>query len=167
MKYRYILGIYGIVCLITALVMSSGTEVARETVMENEQLVGPIKLDGNNTVLNIEIRNIVEMMRWRYVGIDVLDSKQNYLFGFGDELWSETGRDSGGQWTERKKEYDMDITIPNPGTYYLKVTTESNSREGPVVTLIITKVLGSAFPFVVLAGLALIYPVVLILKKMD
>ncbi len=167
MKYRYILGIYGIICLFTAMVMASGSEVASKAVNESDRIIGPIKLDGKNSVLNIEIKNTVEMMRWRYVGVDVLDSKQDYLFGFGDELWSETGRDSDGQWTERKKDFDMDITIPNPGTYYLEVSSESNSRMNPAVNVVVSEVAGSAFPFIVLGILALLYPAILIFTGLE
>ena len=47
------------------------------------------------------------------------------LFSFGEELWHETGYDEG-HWREQNNAFNMDITFPNPGTYYIRFSSESS-----------------------------------------
>ena len=64
---------------------------------------------------------------WSAVTGNVLDQDKNYLFGFGQEFWKESGYDSDGRWTESKTKYDMKVTLPK-GIYYLEF-----EQNGPLI----------------------------------
>lgn len=95
---------------------------------------------------------------WIFVEGEVLDSKKEYLFGFGKELWSESGaeyedadEDGEGGWTEwRESEtnYDMKITFPEPGQYYVRLKCEG--ADIPIsLPITIGKCKGSPIPHLV------------------
>ena len=56
-----------------------------------------------------------------------LDQDKNYLFGFGKELWKESGFDSDGSWTEQDTDLNIKITFNKSGTYYLRFNADSNN----------------------------------------
>ena len=40
------------------------------------------------------------------------------------EFWEESGRDSDGAWREKKENYDLKVTFPEKGNFYLSFKSE-------------------------------------------
>jgi hypothetical protein len=119
-------------------------------------LVGPITVQEDGTVLQIEVRQDPGNQSWSFVGGEVLDAGKNYLFGFGEEMWHETGYDSDGYWSETKSSYDVKIRLPR-GQYYLNFSGEKQPGSNPgSVRVTVEEKLGSSIPFWILALLALL-----------
>ena len=104
---------YAALCFVTAIIMNWGVgKTYRETLKSNGSMVGPIEVQKKNTVFLIEVRQPVQYQRFSFVQGSVLNAQKQYLFGFGEELWAESGRDSEGAWSESKQEYDHKVTLP-------------------------------------------------------
>jgi len=114
-----VLSLFGLLCIVTALVLSgSGKRELKAKLPPEGGQVGPVVVKKANTVLAINVEQQFRVDGWSYLEGEVLDADENYLFGFGDELWAESGYDEG-NWHEEKNDYDLYVTIPEPGTYYL------------------------------------------------
>lgn len=127
---------------------------------EPSNLIGPIKVKKRMEVYQISIRAHLRQQSWSFIEGEVLDEDENYLFSFGKELWYESGRDSEGRWVENQNSFDIKVTFPKPGLYYLNFKTDSNvSPDNIDVT--VTKIRGSALPhfwfgvFALIAGVSL------------
>lgn len=94
--------------------------------MLNYALVGPLKVRKANEVLFVRVEADIAKDGWTFVESEVLDERKDYLFSFGKELWHETGVDDEGPWTEADRDYEMKITIPVRGTYYLNIKTQGD-----------------------------------------
>jgi hypothetical protein len=57
---------------------------------------------------------------WTFVEGKVYDEKNNYLFGFGKELWAESGIEEGETWTEDENSYSTYFYIDKPGKYIVR-----------------------------------------------
>lgn len=78
-----------------------------------------------NTVVKIEVQQpILRDNNWSFVTGEILDSEQELLFSFAEELWRETGYSEGQFWRETKNKFDLKVTLPDPGTYYIHLETE-------------------------------------------
>ena len=151
----------GVISLMTAAYFTSGERLTRQTVPPNGGIVGPLRLDEPGTVLEVHVQQpqnarsgttdvFGTSSTWSFVSGEVLDDEHEYLFGFGDELWAETGYD-GSSWSEAKSSYDLKVTIPEAGTYFLGFETESPPNVQPSdVTVTIDRKRGSAIPHFVL-----------------
>lgn len=130
-KYGIAFLAYGVACLITALVLSMnvGDSISQSFSPKGGKF-GPIEVVEENEVVNIAVSQHVKDRNWSYVEGEVVDSNDNYLFSFSEELWFETGRDSDGYWEEGKRSYDISITFPKPGKYFLNFTSENNRSSG-------------------------------------
>ncbi len=157
-----VLIVFGAVCLITAgfFSVSRGTSIQKDLPLEGG-MVGPIQFKKDNTVYLIKVfQSIRNDNAWSAVTGNVLDQDKNYLFGFGQEFWKESGYDSDGRWTESKTNYDMKVTLPK-GTYYLEFETDRSSGVDSGISVFVSKKLGSSLPFVIAGILALIIGVVI------
>ena len=83
---------------------------------------------------------------WTFVEGQVLDEKKEYLFSFGKELWAESGRDADGVWSESDTSYSIDLTIPNPGLFYLKFESDRYADKRRGIAVIVTRKNGSWIP---------------------
>ena len=111
---------FGVLCLLTAAYFAfSGTTMATTSLPPQGGRIGPLTITKANTILSVEVHQPFRTDGWSYLEAEVQDPEGEYLFGFGDELWAESGRDSDGAWHEEKTDYDVDLTIPQAGTYYL------------------------------------------------
>lgn len=131
-------------------------------------IVGPfeIKKPAATCVLEIykDFRSSMENA-WNWIGIELLDAKKKYLFSFGDELWNERGIDGEGySWHESKKRFKMKFVISEPGSYYLRMRTESSgSNSQDFILLDLRQAKGSSMLFfwvglvLMLAGGGLIF----------
>lgn len=161
--------VFALICLLTSLVFNTGCTVVKETI-STPGSVGPITTTKRNTVFQINVKAHVSTNSWAFVSGEVLDSQKNYLFSFGQELWKERGVDYNGEsWSESDVKYDIKVTLPKPGTYYIKFVSESGSSgykpgtvDGPSIKtgVVITKKRGSSLPHMWVGILALILAIV-------
>lgn len=153
--------IYALICLVVAFILSfnSGKEIKQTVSMVGGQ-VGPLQVVDNNTVYLINVRQNVSSNSWSFITVDLLDANKQYLFSFGDEMWHESGYDSDGGWTESTNEFDMKVTFPNKGLFYLSVGGEkSTNNRNASVTVTVNKKVGSSLAFSVVGILCLILAV--------
>ncbi len=132
--------------------LNEGGEEGREVA-----LIGSINIAKARQVVGIEIDTNLPNNSWAFVEGEVLDANKAYLFSFGDEFWHESGYDSGedgGPWEESYDEYEMKITFPEAGNYYLSVKAQGNANISEM-NVYISQKLGSGIPHFVL-GLVLI-----------
>ncbi len=134
---------FGGLCLITTLFLSTGStlldtkfpkgnievEVKKRNYKVDMGVAGPIEIDKAGKVLEMEVHHDVTTNNWSHVSVHLLDENKEYITGFGEELWHETGYDSGGRWEEAKEQYSMNMTVPEAGTYYLKMIEETDMKK--------------------------------------
>jgi hypothetical protein len=152
-----LLFIFAMLCAISALAVNLSVGERLERRLDaSGGLVGPITVQEDGSVLQIEVRQNPGNQSWSFVGGEVLDAGKNYLFGFGDEMWHETGYDSDGRWSETKNSYDIKVRLPQ-GQYYLNFSGEKQPGSNPgSVRVTVEEKLGSSIPFWILALLALL-----------
>ena len=85
----------------------------------NSETPYTFKVPRNGNVMRLEIKGTMPMNTWKSVDMEVYDSNDNYLFSVQDELWSESGKDSSGEWTEHSKSGQVTIRFKHKGDYYL------------------------------------------------
>jgi len=163
--------LFGVLCLVTALVLTfMGSNPIERTIPPTGGQIGPITIEDENTVLSVEIKQGFRQDGWSFIEGEVLDADEEYLFGFGDELWAESGYD-GGHWHEEKNDSDVKVTIPEPGTYYLAFNASAGAQGsrgvgtpagpqpsaiGTPIKVTIQPMTGSSLPFLIAGILGLI-----------
>ena len=112
---------FAVLCLFTSLFFNFNRgKSIKEQLPAQGGIVGPIEVKKDKTVYLIKVKqNITGNNQWSSVTGELLDAQKNYLFGFGKGFWNESGYDTEGYWSERVTKYDMKITIPTKGTYFL------------------------------------------------
>lgn len=120
-------------------------EITTVEAKPNPSFLGPIRVTKPMEVFEISIKAQTPRQSWSFIQGEVLNSNHEYLFAFGKELWHETGYDSDGSWTDSQNEYDMRITFPETGLYYLNFKIEGNKLLNHV-GVTISKKRGSALP---------------------
>ena len=118
---------FSILCFITSCFMNMNTDsVIKENISTTGGEIGPIEVKKDYSVYNVHVEKYIGDNSWSFIGGDVLDQDKNYLFGFGKELWRESGFDSDGPWTEQDTDLNIKITFNKAGTYYLRFNDDSN-----------------------------------------
>ncbi|MEW8625620.1 MAG: hypothetical protein AB2551_07705 [Candidatus Thiodiazotropha sp.] len=162
-KYGLSFVIFGLICLITAWILSShiGDNIEQSFPPTGGKF-GPIKIEEESEVLEIVVTQHVGDRHWSAIEAEVVDEKGNYLFAFSDELWFETGRDSDGPWQEGKNKYDISVTFPRPGNYFIHFSSE-NSRSSSVgdINVKANKKLGSSVAHLWLGAISFVIGVAL------
>ena len=152
---------FAALCLITSYFYSTGSLERRENVGP-DGLVGPIEITGSNSVYEVAVHRTRSVTNtWSYVEVQVLDANKEYLFSFGDELSLYSGRDSEGFWRERNETYSTKLTIPEPGTYFLKFVIEESSRANSGFGVTLSRMAGSSLVHLVAGIAALVIGIVL------
>jgi hypothetical protein len=132
---------------------------ARAHPITNYALVGPFQVRKDNQVLFVRIQADLARDSWSFVESEVLDARKDYLFSFGKELWHETGVDDEGAWVEVDRDYEMKMTIPAKGTYYLNIKTQGDKMPSSFLVAIGGAV-GSSLPHlwfgIVVLGIGLV-----------
>jgi len=152
--------VFGSICLISALFVnfSRGKSISKSLPLQGG-IVGPIQVKKDRTVYLVEVFQRVNYGQWSSVTGNVLDQDKNYLFGFGEELWAESGRDSEGTWAESKNSYKMKMTLQK-GTYYFEFESERSRNVSGNITILVHRKRGSPLPFLIAGIIALIIGVV-------
>lgn len=124
-----ILLVVGGVSLFTALMMSGNDgEPIRGQLPSAGGMLGAYEFEAD-TVLEIEVKQSLKQEGWAFVSGELLNADEEYLFGFGEELWWETGRDSEGySWNEARRSFDLKITVPEAGTFFFDFAVESGLK---------------------------------------
>ena len=162
-KYGISFILFGVICLITALVLSSSTEdTIKKTFPAEGGKFGPIEIQKQNEVIKIRVSQDVANRQWSTIEAEVVDAKNQYLFAFSEGLWFETGRDSEGQWQEGKRNYDIPITFSKRGSYYINFKSENSGSAGVgQIRVEVTKKLGSHLAHLWLGIISLIAGIVI------
>ena len=127
-KIMGILIAFSMLCFITSCFMNTNADsVIKENIPITGGEIGPIEVNKDYSVYNVHVEKYISNNSWSFIGGDVLDQDKNYLFGFGKELWKESGFDSDGSWTEQDTDLNIKITFNKSGTYYLRFNDESNN----------------------------------------
>ena len=158
-KIAIVLLAFAGLCFITSLIlnMNVGSKI-KESIPSSGGMVGPVEVKKDYSVYLIKVKQSLNSYGTSsFVSGDVLDEKKEYLFGFGKEFWKETGYDSDGRWSEAVTDYDVKLTFPKKGTYYLAFNTEMSSpRAGGVVQVTVQPKRGSSLAHFVLGIIAII-----------
>ena len=104
--------------------MASGNHYA------NSDNVYKFRVREDGQMMRFELKGTMPMNSWKAFDFEVYQSDGQYLFNYSDELWSESGRDSDGRWTEYKRYAYFDMRFPKQGEYdvYLTDSAKSNSK---------------------------------------
>ncbi len=97
----------------------------------------------------IDIYQDPELMQWSHVDVAIYNAAGRYMFGFGDEFWYESGRDSEGyDWTEWINTYSARFTLPQ-GLYKLVISSEQSAVDKVSdIQLKLQRLNGSQLPFI-------------------
>ena len=157
-RYGGAVGVFAALCLLTAVITGySTTRILHEELPPAGGVLGPIELSGSDTVLEIEIASPVADGQWTHWTGNLLNSKREFVLGFGEEFWRESGYDDGGYWTETKDDFDVRVTVPDPGSYYLEFSSEASlPGAGGSAMVEVHKAPGSSLPHMWLGVLGLI-----------
>ncbi|HEV7321415.1 MAG TPA: hypothetical protein VGO04_22655 [Ensifer sp.] len=135
-------------------------EAGEQVPTQNFGLIGPFSVTKANEVFRVTVAADVQVNRWSFVEAELLDAERDYLFSFGQELWHETGWDSDGSWAEADETYEMKLTVPSAGQYYLNIKTQGAVAPN-YVTVAIHRVYGSSIPHLIFGVLTLLIGIVL------
>ena len=88
------------------------------------------KVPSDGAMMRLEVTGTVPMNNWKAFDIEIFDDKGQYLFSYHDELWSESGYDSDGSWTERRRRAFLEQRFPKQGHYtlYFNDSSKTNKR---------------------------------------
>lgn len=122
-------------------------------------MLGPFTVTRPGQGIWISVGADIPINSWLFIEGELLDAKQNYLMGFGDELWHETGYDDGA-WDETDNEYNLNLSMPEAGEFYLNFKTQGESRPHRI-RVNIYRTNGSSVPHLIFGILALLTGLVL------
>ncbi|WP_043611068.1 hypothetical protein [Ensifer sp. ZNC0028] len=129
-------------------------EAGERVPTQNYELIGPFMVTRANQVFRVQVTADVQVNRWSFVEVELLDAEKDYMLSFGQELWHEIGADSDGPWEEADEIYEMKLTIPQPGAYYLNVKAQGPVRAN-VIRVAISRSYGSSIPHLIFGVLTL------------
>lgn len=164
-KIVNLLVVFGIISLLTAWYFSFDKEQVMQEKLTSA-LTPPIYVAKNKETYDIKVfASSLPDQSWIFVEGEVLDSDKEYLFSFGGEMSRESGRDYEGSWSEINNQYNIKVTFPRSGKYYLKFKGEGNAHSDPNIIISVSKKNGSSLPHLWLGIITLIIAAAFHLKK--
>lgn len=158
---------FAFLCFFTSCYMDSTKSKLKETLQSEGGIIGPINVKKDKSVYEITVYQPISWDgEWSHISGELLDEKKEYLIGFGDEFWKESGYDSEGHWSESKTKYDSKLTIPKKGIYYFKFVGEKSKRVNSNIYVTIEQKRASALPSFAFGILSLIVGIFLSWKSM-
>ncbi|MEG3638481.1 hypothetical protein [Magnetococcus sp. PR-3] len=113
--------------LITAIYMSGGQELVKQTQWPINKAFGPIETTKDNQIIEIAIRPPLKSESWVSITSELLSSPTGpVMTGFGGEVYHATGVDDEGLWEEKQDVVEQRLVIPKPGRYYLRLKGVGN-----------------------------------------
>ncbi|MFT4927898.1 MAG: hypothetical protein ACI8WB_004012 [Phenylobacterium sp.] len=117
---------FSLLCWLAQIFFTSGYAPTYGGLPLNGGIYGPFTVDEAKSSYQINVSQYpLQVGAWNAVDIEVLDANKQYVFGFGDELWRETGYDEG-HWDESKNDVEMRMHFEKAGQYYLSISAQSN-----------------------------------------
>jgi len=151
-KAGKVLLVFAALCFFTTLFQDHNTKTVTKTLPATGGELGPIRTQKPNRVFKIAINQNVSVNAFSSVEGEVLDANKNYLFGFGNELWAEAGRDAEGYWSESKTNMSHKFTLKKPGEYHIKITsTPRNPADIGTMNITVTQKAASSLYHFILA----------------
>lgn len=88
--------------------------------------VGPIEVPDDDMRVRVRLQQHLPsaLDKWSFITVEVLGDENQYLTGFGGEVW----RYSGSDWEEEKDQFWATLQMASAGTYYVRFQTETNVR---------------------------------------
>lgn len=117
--------------------------------------IGPLIVRKARHTYHIDVAANLREQSWSFIEAELLDKDKNYLFSFTNELSYYKGYEGGERWVEQDSHFDMNITFPKAGTYYLRFASESNKVPSSI-SVRVRQQTGSAIPHFVFGILCLI-----------
>ena len=159
-KASYVLGAFGVLSLLTAWYFSfSGPTILKASfppiATENGYEIGPIDVQKANHTYRIDVSANLGRQSWSFIEAELLDSQKNYLFSFADEISYYSGYEDGEYWTEHDSHFDMKISFPKVGKYFLKFSSQSNIPPSHIEVKV-RRQKGSTIPHLIFGILCLI-----------
>ncbi|MCG7537088.1 hypothetical protein [Pseudoalteromonas sp. OOF1S-7] len=99
---------------------------AKSTEYANQDKAYQFEVPEDGQMMRFELKGVMKMNSWKAMDIEVYQADGTYLFSYQDELWSESGRDSEGHWTERKTDASFEIRLAKKGIHHLYLTDASS-----------------------------------------
>ncbi|WP_199610056.1 hypothetical protein [Flocculibacter collagenilyticus] len=109
------------------------TDYQSSTQWSNQDKGYTFTVPNDGQIMRLEIRGTMPMNRWKSIAMDIYDDKENYLFTYTDELWSESGYDSDGRWTEYRKKASINQRFAKAGTYVAFISDSHNINRSSIV----------------------------------
>lgn len=138
---------YALLCFITSAILNvgSGPSLTAKLAKEGGE-VGPLTVEKAGDVYYVDLKQTLKIYNvWSFIDAEVLDEEKEFLFGFGEEVWSETGSDDEGAWSEKQESFTHKITFPEAGKFYLNFKAEPyDQTSAENVEVAVTKLVGSA-----------------------
>lgn len=140
-----------VLSFLSGMVVSCGGGKLVETeINTNGGIAGPFEISEPQTICQLIVSQNLSYSgpnKWSFVEFELLDDEKEPLFGVGNELWAEEGRDSDGAWRERKTNYKANFIIREPGSYYLEASAEASGESvGAPIHVTLRKAGGSPVP---------------------
>lgn len=151
-----VLTVFALLCFVTSASLDkSSRDVLSERVAPTGGVIGPITTTSKNQSYHIEVSSSLPTdQTWKFVTVDVLDQKKDFLFAFGKELWKQSGIDEGQRWSERVTRFEHKFTLQERGSYYLKVNVELGNAVQREIRVHVKELKGSGLAHFVLAIIA-------------
>ena len=150
-----ILSIFASICIITSICLEVGTMYTKKySRLPEGHILGPIVVKKDNPMV-YEVKSYFRGdNESSYISGEVLDENEDTLYEFGKDSWHESGRDSDGYWSESDRNMTAKLVFSEPGTYYVKVSTENHKLSLFNITL--SRKNGSGIPHLMLGSYALL-----------
>ena len=148
-----VLTVFSLLCFATSAALNyTGRNVLSKQVAATGGVIGPISAPSANQSYHVGVASdLPSFQTWKFVSIDVLDEKKEFLFAFGSDLWKQSGYDGGEYWSEWVTQFDHKFTLKEPGNYYLQVNVDVGSAEQRVIKVRVRQLTGSSLAHLVLA----------------
>ncbi len=130
--------ILGVVSLGTSLLLGDvGDKIYGAKVYHGgSNIAGPITAPHDHTLLNLDVHRGPRIDNsWAIVRGEVLDEDLEILFSFHEMTWHEEGWDDEGYWSDWDGHFDLNVTLPAMGTYYVAFHVE----EAPLTPAIVSR----------------------------
>lgn len=140
-----ILSVFALLCIFTSICLEiNSPRVKRYSFLQEGQTFGPIVVAKNRPVI-YEIKSHFRGINdSSYIYGEVLDEEKDTLYEFGKDSWHESGYDSEGYWSESDMSMTSKLAFSEPGTYYIKLSTENNKLSQ--FNIVLSRKSGSGIP---------------------